>query len=112
MSGLNPNFVLAGVVAVLALAGGAVVAIFLAGGTETAQLARAGLIVAMVAPTVTGLMALLAGNRAHQQATGLAKRLNGHAAVIGEQQAQLTALEQRTAALPDPPAGGPLIGGR
>jgi len=100
MSGLNPNFVLAGVVAVIALAGGALVAIFLAGGTETAELARAGLIAAMVAPTVTSLLALLAGNRAHEQVATVAEKVNGHDAALATAQARIAELEAQTKAVP------------
>jgi len=100
MSGLNPNFVLAGAVAVIALGGGALVAIFLAGGTDSAVLARAGIIAAMIAPTATSLLALLAGNRAHEQVATVQEKVNGHDAALAAAQARIAELEAQAKPVP------------
>lgn len=82
---LNPNFVLAAVVVTLTLGTGAVLAIVLAGGPLDATIARAGLITAMLAPTVAALIAILQGSanqheiaQARQDVSATKDLVNGH----------------------------------
>jgi hypothetical protein len=75
---LNPNFVLAAVVTVLLFGIGAVLAIVLAGGGIDVQLARAGIITTMLAPTIVALVAILQGAKLSEDVRGVHEQVNGH----------------------------------
>lgn len=106
MKGLNATVLLAGLVAVVLITVGAVVAIFLAGGPLDAQLARAGIVTAITGSVIVSLVTLLMAGRAEvKSAAAVAgtqantESINGHTAELEAAQARIAYLE----ALP----GGP-----
>jgi hypothetical protein len=65
---LNPNWVLAAIVAVVLLTTGAVLAVVLAGGQDV--LVRAGIFVGLAGTVIPALLALLAAVRAQAAVSG------------------------------------------
>ena len=102
MNGLNPNYVLGAIVAVVLAALGAILFVLSNHEPEATQTVQVGLLTAVVVPVVTSLFALFNSARARDSANGAHQALGDTNDELEAAQARIAFLETK-AGVPSPP---------
>jgi hypothetical protein len=102
---LNPNFVLAAIVALALAAIVAVLYVLGQHGTASDQVVQVGLVTAIAVPVLTSLFALFNSARAASTVNGVTQAVSDHGGELEAAQARIAFLEQRLGvqAPPQPP---------
>lgn len=93
-SGLNPNYVLAAIVATVVASLAAMGSVFITGGPTDTVLTRIGLVTAFVVPTITALIAMLMSGIQHQQVNRIGADLQTHKEELAGTEERVSAIEQ------------------